>query len=203
MKKLLLGLGSVASVIAPVAAVISCGDEVSVTEIHGENGTDAQTTTTVVTGSLATTLNTSVTTLEPNLVPADITATEKVTNFVIGSMHPVTYGYAVSYTLAAKNQGLHINIGNTSVISGVHIKAGDKLIIAAKMPKTTRRAAVSVTSPIMPEMHVILLPKDADTPPTDSRIIEQSAIQKLANEILFPAFPTVNGELGRSTETTS
>ena len=201
MKKLLLGLGSVASVIAPVAAVISCGVEVSVTETHGGNGTNVQTSTATVDPTLAATINGNVEALNASFAATDITKTEKVTNFVFGSMHPVTYDYAVSYTLAAKNHGLNMNIGNESVVSGINIEAGDKLVIAAKMPAKTKRAAASAAaSPAMPEIHVILVPQDTDRPPTDSNITDQTAIKKLADEILLPVFPTISEELGMPAE---
>ena len=200
MKKLLLGLGSVASVIAPVAAVISCGVEVSVTETNGGNGTGTvQTTTTAVSANLATTVNASITGLggATTLTASDITATEKVTNFVFGSMHPKTYEYAVSYTLGAMSTSLKLdNINSTAIIAAAP-KAGDKLVIAAKMPSTTRRTSHSTAA--MPKIFVFVVPADG-VGPTDVEVTNHAGIEKLAKEILIPVFPEIGEKFGMPVE---
>ena len=195
MKKLLLGLGSVASVIAPVAAVISCGVEVSVTETHGGNGTNVQTSTATVDPTLAATINGNVEALNASFAATDITKTEKVTNFVFGSMHPVTYDYAVSYTLAAKNVALQLTIGSQQITTGQthHIKAGDKLVIAAKMPSAAKRATA------MPKVFVFVVPADG-VGPLDVEIKDQAGIEKLAQDILLPVFPELGEKLGMPME---
>ena len=173
MKKLLLGLGSIASVVAPVAAVISCGDD-------SKTNTDAHVSTPVALDqATAGTVNTNFESF--GMQAADIAKTEKSSSFTFGASHPVTYDKVVIFTLAAKAGGYSMTIGGETVSSTMAVEAGDKVVFAAKT--TTRRAAASV-----PTVAAFFVPKDTDKPTVDLSIGD-AAQEAVAKKILMPVFP--------------
>ena len=139
MKKLLLGLGSIASVVAPVAAVISCGD-------------DSKTTTTGGTQSHVVTITDTNTV---NAVKAGLTTTLGLTAANIGAV--------------AAGDNLNLSIGNTGTKSmnfahytkvtftaaddihpggsAVHVEAGDSLVIGTVA--SSRRATTSTLKAVL------------------------------------------------------
>ena len=122
MKKLLLGLGSIASVVAPVAAVISCGDDSKTTP--GTNGTQA------LDAAKQTTLkNNAATAL--GMTAADIDSVAKAATFGIEKAGQTkTLENAVIYNFKAGVTSIVVSNGAGST-STITTDGGGQVIIGA------------------------------------------------------------------------
>ena len=111
MKKLLLGLGSIASVVAPLAAVISCGDD----DKNTNAGTQAKTYT--ITGDALDQVKAGLT-AALDIPDANVQTVITGDNFTSGSFH------ANHYTKVTFNKDTDIEADSTTTAH-----AGDSLII--------------------------------------------------------------------------
>ena len=137
MKKLLLGLGSITSVVAPLAAVISCGDD--------DNNNNTQPTTVALTGAVFGEITTGLN--QTLAIPAaDIKDAIAGDNFTDGSFHvehytKVTFKHASSYDAGSGAQP---------------VKAGESIIIGSTDSRRRSTASASLKVAYINENGVLL-----------------------------------------------
>ena len=140
MKKLLLGLGSIASVVAPVAAVISCGDDSKTT-----TGTQVHTVT--MTGQALTRVKEGLALLGIDITKVKAVVAGENLNLATDATHSINFAHYTKTTFSADTK-IDLDGGTTATV-----KAGDTLVIGT--PAAQRRASQA------PATKVILMTKDA------------------------------------------
>ena len=144
MKKLLLGLGSIMTVVAPVAAVISCGDD------KEKNNTNTQTTTKGGETAISATLKDVITRAYPSIHTEDIKEAK-----ILNGGYDIKMGtlvtkmdYAVQYTFN-KEAAIEITPFNENV------KDGTKVIFAVKKSSGLTKVILQETGSVTQKTHTI------------------------------------------------
>ena len=164
MKKLLLGLGSIASVVAPVAAVISCGDDsITITPgtTPGTQGTEGHVVTisdTTTTDAVKAGLNAALGLTAANV--GDVVAGDNL-SLSIGMSGTSSLNFA-HYTKITFTAADTIQTGTSGSGANVAVEAGDSLVIG--IPAAQRRAAAA-------DLKVVLMGKNG----TNMKITVDSA----------------------------
>ena len=193
MKKLLLGLGSIASVVAPIAAVISCGDDSKApaagTQVH----------TVAITG---TALKTVTAGLQANL---GITTTNVDTVVAGDGLDLSTGSQSVKFAHYTKITFKNADTIDLDGSKTQAVKAGDTLVMGSA-PSHRRASAVA------PTVQVVLMTTDADGNATNMDLtakIDASKRTGLETQVMKPIADAVeaakpdagNGSTGAVTVT--
>ena len=153
MKKLLLGLGSIASVVAPVAAVVSCGDDSTTPGTNGTQGTEGHTVTisdNAVVTAVGNGLNAALGLTATNV--GAVVAGDNL-NLSLGTSGTKSLNFA-HYTKITFTAADTITTGLTGNGATVAVNAGDSLVIG--IPAAQRRTA----APAAADLKVVLMGKN-------------------------------------------
>lgn len=129
MKKKLLGLGTISSVVIPTAAVVSCG------QAEKQNTSSQQTTESAITGV-------ALTQVKEVLNAALAIPTESIAQAVEGENLSVGNLQIDRYTRATFNQNTSMQLNSDQEVT--KIKAGDELIMGAKNVRRINKQMLKV-----------------------------------------------------------
>ena len=180
MKKLLLGLGSIAAVVAPMAAVISCSDS---TDMEWAVGTPLETgkqTTLKAAANTALGMNSS-----------DIDSVSKITNYTFTTTisegakfvkKTFTFKNAIIYNLKSSSTSFKINYGSGA--NNISTNGGGQIILG--MSELSARAAATV-----PHFYILMkygLPAIGGSNKWLNEVTNSNKITAIKTSILEPVF---------------